>query len=181
LHTYETAPWHALITAAEVSERRCLPEDLERYVATLLTCYIGRPAYIVHAPTRDWIAAALASSPRDPDDLRVLADRCLLFAGLFSEHALRSSVSLGQYVAVGRRAYARLGAAGERIFTNLSERFVDAMDVLQALRELDGGHPGLDPLAALQLWHDTGSQHAWRSLRARAHGLPAPESRVLIH
>jgi hypothetical protein len=45
----------------------------------------------------------------------------------------------------------------------LANAFVAVMDVLQAMRGLSG-EPALGPLAAAELWADTGSRSAYRAL-----------------
>lgn len=168
IHTREAAPWHALITEAEATGRCCLPEDLERYLVALLLRHLGGSA-----------AAPLAPPPGLParvQDLQALGDHCLLVAGLHAGRLAREGVPVARYVLAGRSAYGHLAEhTGEPLFARLRDGFVGLMDVLHAMCELDGTPAALDPLAAFELWRDTGSRSAWRVLRRLSDALPQPQ------
>ena len=84
-------------------------------------------------------------------------------------------VRVSYFVNIGRSAYDQLSSLvdrqSDRLFSNLADGFVAIMDVLHAMRGLSGG-PVLQPLAAAELWADTGSRSAWNTLTESGH-LPA--------
>jgi hypothetical protein len=114
--------------------------------------------------------------------LRDVGDQCLLFSGLFPQLAERRLVKVSYFVAIGRAAYDQLAALvdrnSDRLYGRLAEAFVAIMDVLQAMRGLSG-EAVLQPLAAAELWADTGSQSALRTLSETTNSLPV--SRSLHH
>jgi len=78
-------------------------------------------------------------------------------------------------VGIGRAAYDQLASLvdghSDRLYGRLAEAFVAIMDVLQAMRGLSG-ETVLQPLAAAELWADTGSQSALRTLSETTDSLP---------
>ena len=170
VHTSEAARWHALLTAAEAEAQSCLGRELESYVVFMLLRYVGRPELAGTSLALEYLESLLATGRIQHENLHDVGDQCLLFTGLFPEHAERQHVPVSYFVKLGRTAYQYLAADGDPLFATLSARFVHLMDVLQIMRELGDGHPCLDPIAAYNLWLDTGSPHAWRTL---TEGLPA--------
>jgi hypothetical protein len=59
----------------------------------------------------------------------------------------------------------------DALYGRLADAFVPVMDVLQAMRGL-AGEPVLQPLAAAELWADTGSRGAYREILANGDSLP---------
>ena len=92
---------------------------------------------------------------------------------------------MSYFVSLGRAAYDQLsgslgGGMGE-VFERVSQAFVSMMEVLQAMRDLDGTRPVLEPLQALELWTDTGSRRALADLRRVTDALLQPNPRNLRH
>ena len=79
------------------------------------------------------------------------------------------------FVRLGRSAYRQLAmlvdGESDRLYAQLSEAFVPVMDVLQAMRGLSG-EPALGPLAAAELWADTGSRMAYQTLGETSDAIP---------
>jgi hypothetical protein len=109
------------------------------------------------------------------DRLRDVGDQCLLFSGLFPQVAERRLVRVSYFVGIGRSAYDQLAVLLDRkrdeLYGRLADAFVAVMDVLQAMRGL-AGEPVLQPLAAAELWADTGSRRAYHEILANSDGLP---------
>ena len=124
---------------------------------------------------------AQTDNSRQPDLLRDVGDKCLLFSGFFPQLAEKRLVRVSYFVRLGRSAYNRLATLVDRetdqLYGRLAEAFVPVMDVLQAMRGLSG-EPVLGPLAAAELWADTGSRVAFRTLGEASNGFPvATDSR----
>lgn len=175
LHTADTAEWHALVSEAEVVAKCCLQRGLDEYLVALLLRYIGRPGVVRNPLPLGLLASGRASAVQGTENLRDVADQCLIVAGLFPEQAHRHQIPLKRFVEVGQDAYAQLASAGQpELFERLAHNFVPLMDVLQTMRELDDGRSCLDPLSAFQLWSDTGSRYAWRVICGATDCFPAP-------
>ena len=175
LEPTSTAQWHALVSEAESASARRLDETLESYLVFLLMRFAARPDLAGRVMAIDYLRGSAASGQLKEVALRDVGDQCLLFSGLYPRHAERRMVRVSYFVELGRGAYGqlaeRLRHAGAEVYQQLAEGFVALMDVLQAMRSLDGS-PALDPLQGLELWADTGSRSGWESLRARTEAVP---------
>jgi hypothetical protein len=118
--------------------------------------------------------------------LRMLGDGALLMTGFFADSVARSSVSLGYYRSLGGRAYARLsheGAArgfGRRVYSELSQRFMEFADVLQEVAEATRLSSSRSLVRLYERWLQTRSRRAAALLAAQ--GI-APQEPVegLVH
>lgn len=173
----EAAGWRGLLTQAQQNARSFLPDVVEEYVVCLLYRTLGSAAEGRRLALR-FAQRLLATDGRTARNLAAVGDQCLLFAGLFPEHAIRQRIPLSYFVQVGGQAYREYAAArrgDERaIYQTLGAHFVPALDALLGIRELNaGGGPCLDGLNAFQLWSEAGSSHGWSTLRQITKSLPA--------
>lgn len=170
-----TAQWHALVSEAEVAAEKTLDETLESYLVFLLMRFVARPDLANRALAIDYLRGSAAQGKLQETQLRDVGDLCLLLSGMYPQHADRRLVRVSYYVDLGRGAYGqlaeRLRHAGAGLYQQLCQGFVALMDVLQAMRSLDG-KPLMAPLQSLELWAETGSQSAWQRLRAQTDALP---------
>lgn len=175
LEPTSTAQWHALVGAAEAASERRLDETLESYLVFLLMRFVARPDLAGRTLALDYLRSGAASGQLREAQLRDVGDQCLLFSGLYPQHAERRLVRVSYYVELGRGAYGQLAEhlrhAGAAMYRQLCQGFVALMDVLQAMRALDGA-PALTPLQSLELWAETGSQSARQNLRACTDATP---------
>lgn len=170
-----TAQWHELITDAQSASGIQLNTHLESYLVHTLIHYSQRPEIAARIFAIDYMLAQHEQGQVRSNQLRELADQCLLYAGLFPQHAKQRHVRVSYYVDIGRSAYLDL-ANGEHlwadIFEQISDKFIALMDTLLAIHSLNKSHnlddPAnypLDPLLALQTWQDTQSQQALKILQ----------------
>ena len=163
LHTRDTAHWRALVAAAEASVQSCLDDDLENYVVMLLLRF-----------------AAAGNETREPENTDELAgnlvevgDRCLIISGLMPDQAITQGLPVRHFVETGRRAYQEAAHRSQNaIFHRLATRFVAIMDVLQVMRTLDEDVIAVDLFRVYDQWTETGSQYAYRLIRAATDALP---------
>jgi hypothetical protein len=84
-------------------------------------------------------------------------------------------VRVSYFVRLGRSAYHQLATLldpkSDCLYAQLADAFVPVMDVLQAMRGLSG-QPVLGPLAAAELWADTGSRAAYQTLAGTTTATP---------
>jgi hypothetical protein len=174
LQPTDTAQWHALVAEAQQACHQQLDETLESYLVFLLMRFTGRSDMAARLMALEFLEAQ-KDSPRKTDMLRDVGDQCLLFSGLFPQIAEKRMVRISYFVRIGRSAYDQLGALvdrnSDRLYAGLAEAFIGIMDVLQAMRGLSGD-PVLQPIAAAELWADTGSRSALRSLQQASGATP---------
>jgi len=179
LQPTEVAQWHALVSEAQVASHRNLEEGLESYLVFLLMRFAGRPELARKIMALEFLQAQSEKSQKT-DRLRDVGDQCLLFSGLFPKIAESRQVKVSYFVALGRSAYDQLASIVDRqsdqIYTRLAHTFVGIMDVLHAMRGLSG-QPALDPLAAVELWAETGSQGAYHLIAPESHAQPVMPDR----
>lgn len=187
LQSQATALWQELVSeAAHVSEQR-LDVELESYLVFLLMRYTEHPEIASRVLALDYLEGMQEAGSAREGRLREVGDVCLLLSGLFPQRAERRRVRIGYYVDLGRGAYrqvaenCRRGAAD--LYAQLAEKFVALMDILNAIRALDGSVVHGSPLAALELWSDTGSRQAFRSLvnHTGARALPVTDVPRKVH
>ncbi len=182
IHLAEMAGWRALLSKAQFVAKVELHTMLEEYLVRMLYRTTRPPASKSHGQPFDHQQATLGQPIEDAEDLRAIGDHCLLFVGLFPEQAIGRDMPISYFVKVGQAAYQEFGQyAREPVFWMLSEFFVEVMDVLHTLREVEHEDPCIDALNAYQLWHDTGSTHAWTMLRRITSALPGEDQSTALH
>ncbi len=174
LQPTDLAQWHALVAEAQAACELNLDEALESYLVFLLMRFAGRADLARRIMALEFLEAQRGSVTQ-VDRLRDVGDQCLLFSGLFPQVAERRLVRVSYFVGLGRSAYDQLAVLLDRkrdaLYGRLADAFVAVMDVLQAMRGL-AGEPVLQPLAAAELWADTGSRGAYREILANGDSLP---------
>lgn len=180
LQPTDVAQWHALVSEAQASCHQNLDEALESYLVFLLMRFADQPDLARKVMALEFLQAQRDTGQRT-ERLRDVGDQCLLFSGLFPQVAERRLVKVSYFVGIGRTAYDQLASLvdrqSDRLYGQLAQAFVGIMDVLHAMRGLSG-EPALQPLAAAELWADTGSRSAYRTLAQHSDGLPgAPDPR----
>jgi len=189
IHPTATAQWYSLIQEAEHACHAQLGEELQSYLVFLLMRYASASDLAATVIALDYLSTFETQGHLRQQQLREVGDKCLLYSGLFPGRAERQRVRISYYVAVGKSAYTilahSLAGVKSQIFESLSYQFVLLMDVLQATRELDSAQPALQPLAAMELWSDTDSQHALATLSRYTQGTPIktplPLPKPIIH
>jgi hypothetical protein len=161
--------WHALVSQAENIIGHTITEQAGQYLVDLLVHFSAKPLMMARVLAFDYLNDPLMQAKSRTERLKDIGDHCLLFTGLFPQHAERRKVRLGHMVELGQNAYHQLHEStppeGGGLYGDLAREFVTLMDLLHAIRELRDGRARLSPLHAFDLWSDTGSQHALRVLR----------------
>lgn len=161
--------WQTLVNDASNLCQISLPEDLESYLVFLLMRFMTHPQISKKAMGIEFLTSINRSGPLRALALRDVGDQCLLYSGLFPGRARRRLVRVSYYVNIGKSAYLSLSENSNdsysKLFATLSSKFVNLMDILQSMREINNEQPILDPVLAEEIWHDTGSEHALHILR----------------
>lgn len=107
--------------------------------------------------------------------LRRLGDLALFVSGIFSDSLNRKVVDIDYYISMGGSAYAYLsdnlrgtpsGNTFGPIYSELSYKFVDFVDVLSEISADANLHNDSDIMRLYELWIRTGSKRAARRLRS---------------
>ncbi len=106
--------------------------------------------------------------------LQRLGDIALFISGLFADSLHRSLVDVDYYIAMGGNAYACLadmtrrsvnGTTISKVFNELSEKFIELVDVLSEIGENCGISNDSNVLRLYELWMKTGSRRLARRLQ----------------
>jgi len=171
LHPTQSAQWQALVNDAESACAQPLHEDLESYLVFLLMRFLEKPEVV-----KNVLGLEFLESLQQPDNeqLREVGDKCLLFSGLFPQHAEHRRVKISYFVDLGRNAYAnlstRLHEDSAGLYSSLCEGFVSMMDVLQIVRSWADKQDSLLAIQAEELYRETGGQYALEILRRHTKG-----------
>lgn len=180
LHPTSTSQWQALIYEAQKSLSIRLNEDLESYLVFLLMRFTGQPAIAHSVLGLEFLDThhQLQYRQGHPHLLKDVGDKCLLFAGLFPEHALRRRVDHTYYIKLGKSAYSTLSESlfsqNALLFSTLCTQFIRLTDILQATRDLN--KPESDLIRQIELWQATQSKAAWKRLQNTTQSLPLVEN-----
>lgn len=169
LEPTSTAQWHRLIREASAESTHELDEELESYLVFLLMRYCRDPDMTKRVMALDFLESLNAQGQTRTNGLRDVGDQCLIYAGVFPHMAQRRLVRVSYFVDLGRTAYHELSefvsAATGTLYRELANAFVTLMEVLHQMCELNGTRL-LQPIEAVELWQDTGSLRARKTLRA---------------
>ncbi len=167
-----TAQWHALVSDAEYAAGYSLGEELECYLVFLLMRYTRKPQMLSRVMALDYLKQGNDTRAQRGQKLKDVGDHCLLFSGLFPKHAEKRMVKVSYFVKLGRSAYQQVFENlnnRDTIYSNLSKDFVTLMDILHTMRDIQHDETyttHLSPIHAFDLWHDTGSKHAYETIKA---------------
>ena len=163
-----TAQWQALVCQAAQDSKTSLSEEMESYLVFLLMRHIKDNQVGGSAIAMEYLRALHENSVIKQENLRDVADHCLLLSGLFPQIAEKRNVSISYFVNVGRTAYLDLSETithiGSVLFKEISEQFIHLMDILLTIRSYSTT-PVLLPIQAFDLWNDTGSDVAYKLIR----------------
>ena len=173
IHLAEMAGWRALLGKVQFVAKIELHPILEEYLVRVLFRTTKNPVLEQGSRGPELLKKVAEQNLEDLNDLRAVGDHCLVFAGLFPEQAIIRNLPISYFVKLGQAAYDQYRERDDQlIFGMLSEFFVDLMDVMQTLRELEHKEFCIDPINAYHLWRDTGSARAWDTLRRTTPALP---------
>lgn len=176
VHTSATANWLSLVNEAEAATACRLDEEIQSYLVFLLMRFTDRPGLASSVLAVEYLHSMQTVGRYGQIQLRNVGDKCLLYSGLFPQRAKRLRVKISYFVDMGRSAYQQLSEQVEysagAMYHRLAGTFVSLMDILQTMRTLSITADQLDPLQAYELWQDTGSRHALRTLHKKTSATP---------
>lgn len=171
LHPTSMAQWQSLVQEAGRSSNVSLSEELENYLVFLLMRHIQNPEIVKSIVASSFLKSLETIGKERQYLLREVGDTCLLLSGLFPNNARKKNVRISYYVEIGKSAYFTLsnccGNQLSNLFETLDTQFISLMDLLLTMRTLDNKTLSLDLLEAEELWQDTNSTHALKTLKQK--------------
>jgi len=159
---------------AALSHQQVEAEDLTaHYLVNLLARFAfgDSPAHFGERPLGMLLVEALDSGGLVRNSLlRDVGDRSLFISGFFSDSLKRSLADVDYYVALGARAYQRLGeenAVLRPVFLDLGQRFAVFVDVLSEVSERSAVMSNNDLLRLYEKWLRTRSRRDGELLAER--------------
>ena len=176
LDSSELSQWHTLVQEAEQDYGCHLDEAMQSYLVFTLMRFAKNKQLNSQALAIDYLTSHHLPSGLRSEQLRDIGDQCLLVSGLYPQSAEKRQVGVTYYVDLGRSAYHHISTVTQKsiaeLYQQLAESFILLMDLLQTIRQYST--PALQPIAAMDLWHQTGSQAALRQITKN--GFPVNES-----
>ena len=170
LDSSELSQWHTLVAEAEQDYGVHLDEAMQSYLVFTLMRFAKNPQLNSKALALDYLSAHHLSANLRSEQLRDIGDQCLLVSGLYPQSVVKRQVGVSYYVDLGRSAYHHIGNVTQQgiaeLYQQLAESFVLLMDLLQTIRQYS--MPALQPLAAFDLWNETGSRGAMQQVSTKA-------------
>jgi hypothetical protein len=178
LDSSELSQWHTLVQEAEQDYGCHLDEAMQSYLVFTLMRFAKNQQLNSQALAIDYLTSHHLPSRLRSEQLRDIGDQCLLVSGLYPQSAEKRQVGVTYYVDLGRSAYHHISTVTQQgiaeLYQQLSESFILLMDLLQTIRQYST--PALQPITAMDLWHQTGSQAAYRQISES--GTPLHESLI---
>ena len=166
LDSSELSQWHTLVQEAEQDYGYHLDEAMQSYLVFTLMRFAKNQQLNSHALALDYLTTHHLPRNLRSEKLRDIGDQCLLVSGLFPQSVEKRHVGASYYVDLGRSAYHHISTVTQQgiaeLYQQLAESFVVLMDLLQTIRQYS--MPALQPIAAMDLWQQTGSRAAYRQI-----------------
>jgi hypothetical protein len=176
LDSSELSQWHRLVQEAEQDYGCQLDETMQSYLVFTLMRFAKNNQLNSKALALDYLTSHHLPNNLLHEQLRNIGDQCLLVSGLYPQSARKRQVSVKYYIDLGRSSYHHISTVTQHgiaeLYQQLAESFVLLMDLLQTIRQYSA--PALQPIAAMELWHQTGSRAAFAQISDN--GMPIHES-----
>ena len=176
LDSSELSQWHRLVQEAEQDYGCQLDEAMQSYLVFTLMRFTKNSQLNSKPLALDYLASHHLPNRLRHEQLRNIGDQCLLVSGLYPQSAEKRLVGAGYYVNLGRSAYHHISTVRQKgiaeLYQQLAERFVLLMDLLLTIRQYSS--PALQPIAALEVWNQTGSRAAFTQISDN--GVPIHEN-----
>ncbi len=148
--------WLTLIQLAEAQAKLALPDLLEQYLSSLLLRFNKQPDIAGAVLAEDYLHAAELNGAARRFAMLEVAEKCLLFAGLFPARAEKRLVNVRYWTDLGRSAYQQLASATQQalseFYETIAREFVTLMTVLIACRQHPWLKPSISVMDAYSLW-----------------------------
>ena len=171
LQPTELAQWQSLVQEAQQLRQFSLDEDLESYLVFMLMRFANSPEMAASVMGTEFLESMQCLGNLRHDKLRDVGDKCLLLSGLFPGRVKRKQVTLSYFVDLGQSAYSQVSSVSKKdlavLYGSLCEGFIKLMDILHAMREVDGNSASIATSDAAELWNTNGDKHALEILKRK--------------
>lgn len=97
--------WHKLVVEAEIESKVMLSENVESYLVFMLIRQTQQKYNFRDAVTLDLLGSMQKFGEQKEDNLRIMADKCILIAGLFPNQAKKHLVKVSYFIKVASAGY----------------------------------------------------------------------------
>lgn len=174
--------FHAAVQTALHNQQLNVSYETSLYISNLLTSFVYAERLYDQTPD-GLMLRPLANHYQDALEARSIYDRitalrrmgdiALFISGLFARSLNRSLVDIDYYISMGGHAYGHLSDSNYRpataslkhVFSELSRKFIDLMDVLSEVAETSNLGSNHDVLRLYEIWLKSGSRHAAEKLK----------------
>ncbi len=158
LKSTATEQWQALINEAETACNVALGEDVESYLVFTLMRYTNQPRALEQLQALDYLDALLQQRHQQ---LRDVADRSIMIAGLFPGLAQRRLVSVNYFIEIAYSGYNQVAnllpnGSYQGLYKELSRHIIDMVTILSGMRSVDTNNL---KQAELKAWRELLSQN----------------------
>ncbi|TNF69675.1 MAG: hypothetical protein EP298_02935 [Gammaproteobacteria bacterium] len=137
----EIGHWYDLILMAQEDAAIQLEHELEGYVVMMLMRFNRTKSLSDAVLALEFLEALDEKNNKNHDQMREVADKCLIYSGLFPERTKRKRVDEHYFIQLGQSAYRILCDAIShgmpllsRLYEKLSSEFIAIVDVIGAMR-----------------------------------------------
>ncbi|MCF6808630.1 hypothetical protein L3V79_09545 [Thiotrichales bacterium 19S9-12] len=137
----EIGHWYDLILMAQKDTAIHLEDELEGYVVTMLMRFNQRHNLADAVLAIEFLEALDKKGKRCHNQMREVADKCLIYSGLFPERSKKKRVNDNYFIQVGQSAYGFLCEALSsampilsQLYEKLSKEFITVVNVIDAMR-----------------------------------------------
>jgi hypothetical protein len=175
--------FHKTVHSAVENQNLDVSDEAVFYLVNLLATFSRSEDLFEHSgdgvelkPLAEIYSRAV-SDPSPVERLRLLqrlGDTALFISGLYADSLNRKLVDIDYYIAMGGSAYSSVSdsmrnryhnEAAQQLFDELTEKFVDCVDVLSEVSENTALTTNSDVLRLYEIWVRTGSKRAAERLR----------------
>ncbi len=165
--------FRGLIEEALKGQRLNIDKNVEFYLANLLTCYTHTRRFSTEPVALRFLKAFEERRELKNVLLKEVGDTTLFVAGFFHESLKRKLVDVDYYIDIGSISYNHLAdslsegssAHLSPLYRELSERFIELVDLLSEVSERTRLSSINDILRVYERWLRTGSKRMERLLR----------------
>lgn len=130
--------WYDLILNTSKNMAITLQDDVRSYLTLLLVKFVQEDFVCANVFTIDFLQAQRENNSLKIVKLHNIADKCLIFTGLYKDNVLKRNVSIDHFVNIGQRSYFHVYEMSDNeneTFYRLGQDFNKIVMILNNIRE----------------------------------------------
>lgn len=172
----DNTQWHDLLEQAGMFSGIEIESSIRQYLVNTLTAYLQDEDLANRAMHPEQILHLIREGDARQQQLKEMADHCLIISGLYPLLAEKRHTPLSYYIDTGIVSYRHLSSQVNPVqqvfYAQLADEFNNMVNLLYTLRMFAGSEP-LSLIQAYELWRDTGNETAYQLLISGRAALPA--------